>query len=99
MSSLPCSGRALLFLAERYLPRASEETARADAKRARAVGELLTQEGTDVSYLSSTLVPADQMCFAWFQAHSVEQVQHLIDRAAIPYEHVVEAIPLDEGAR
>jgi hypothetical protein len=90
-------GGLLLFLAERYLPRASEHVARADAKQAREASELLTQEGTDVSYLGSALIPADQMCFAVFEAHSAEQVEQLIARAAIPYDHVVEAVRLREN--
>ena len=96
MSSVPQRSGLLLFLAERYLPCASADLARADAKRARAMSELLTREGTNVRYLNSMLVPADQMCFALFHARSAEQVQQLIERAAIPYEHIVEALRLEE---
>jgi hypothetical protein len=100
MSSAPNRDDGLLlFLAERYLPRASEHVARADAKQARATSELLAREGIDVSYLSTTLVPADQMCFALFQAHSAEQVQQLIARAEISYEHIVETVRLEEDVR
>jgi hypothetical protein len=85
----------LLFLAERYLPQASEEAARADAQLARAASEQLAREGTDVSYLESTLVPADELCFALFAAHSAEQVELLIKRAVIPYEHIVQAVRIE----
>ncbi len=99
MSSPPDRDALLLFVAERYLPRRSEHVARADAQQARATSELLAREGHEVRYLNSMLVPADQMCFALFAAHSAEQVQRLIARAAIPYDHVVEAVRLDEDER
>ena len=86
----------LLFLAERYLPLANEAVARADARRARATSELLTREGTAIKYLGSALIPADQTCFALFHARSGEQVEQLIARAEIQYEHVVEAVRLQE---
>jgi hypothetical protein len=34
-----------------------------------------------------------------FQAQSAEQVQQLIERAAIPYDHIVEAVRLEEDER
>jgi hypothetical protein len=85
----------LLFLAERYLPQPSEQTARVDAQQARAASEQLAREGTDVRHLDSMLVPADEICFAMFEAQSAEQVQLLIERAAIPYEHIVQAVRID----
>ena len=98
MSSEPNTTGLVLFLAERYLPHPGEGVARADAARARGASELLAQEGTEVRYLESTLVPVDEICFALFEAHSIEQVAQLIKRAAIPYEHIVEAVRL-EAAR
>jgi len=75
------------------------ERARADAVQARAASQALVREGTDVRYLESTFVPADEICFALFQAHSAEQVKELIDRAAIPYDHIVEAVRLEADQR
>lgn len=89
----------LLFLAERYLPQASEQTARADARRARATCELLAREGTYVSYLGGVLVPVDQMCFALFGADSADHIKQLIARAEIPYEHIVQAVRVEQNER
>ncbi len=99
MSSVSDMDGRLLFLAERYLPHASEQTARADAKLAREASELLAGEGTEVSYLGGAVIPADQMCFAVFEADSAEHVQELIARAEIPYEHIVQAVRLEENER
>ena len=94
-------GGLLLFIAERYLPGVREYVVRADvactdAKRSRETSELLTEEGTDLGYLVSALVPADQICFALLLAHSAGRVQQLIARAAIHYEYIVEAVRLRE---
>jgi hypothetical protein len=88
-----------LFLAERYLAQSGEPTARADAERARAASEELAREGTEVRYLDSTFVPSDETCFALFQAHSAAQVKQLIDRAAMPYNHIVEAVRIEAQKR
>ena len=98
MSSAPNRrGGLLLFIAERYLPRVREYVAPADAKRARETSELLTEDGTDVGYLGSALVPADHICFALLKAHSAGRVQQLIARAAIHYGNIVEAVRLREN--
>jgi phosphohistidine phosphatase SixA len=79
-------------LAERYVPGADRQLAVADAGRARQAGRELAAEGINVRYLSSALVPADETCFALFEACSADQVRQLLDRAALPYHHIVETI-------
>src|SRR5258708_1497191 len=98
MSSAADTTGLVLFLAERYLPQSGEQVARADADRAREASELLAQEGTEVRYLETTLDPTDEVCLVLFEARSAEQVAQLIERAALPYTHIVEAIRIEPEA-
>lgn len=83
-----------LFLAERYLPAGSPEVALADVGRARKASDELAQEGAVAHHLNSTFVPSDEVCFALFRAQSEQEVSRLIERAAIPYDRIVEVIQL-----
>ncbi len=85
-----------LFLAERYLPTGSAETAADDAKRARAASRQLAAEGTVVRYLGSTLLPADETCFALFEAPSAAEVERLLASASLAYDRVVPALLLGQ---
>jgi hypothetical protein len=86
-----------LFLAERYVPAGRHELVLADLKRATHASSELACEGTIAHHVASTLVPADETCFALFEAQSAEAVRRLIERAAIPYMRVVEAIQIKEA--
>jgi hypothetical protein len=90
-----------LFLAERYLPGGSRELAYADMLEARRASSELEAEGTHVRCVSSTVVPEDETCFALFEAGSAGEVEALIKRARLTYQHVVEAVQIggdDESA-
>jgi hypothetical protein len=81
-----------LFVAERYVPGGDPELVSADASRAREASDRLDGEADGARYLGSTLFPADELCFALFEARSAAAVARLIELASIPYEHVVEAV-------
>jgi hypothetical protein len=83
-----------LFLAERYVPAGNRDIVVADAARAHEASRELAEEGTIVRHLGSTLVPSDEVCLALFEASSAEAVQRLIERAALPYQRVVEAVQI-----
>ena len=84
--------RCSMFLAERYVPGGKVESATADASLARWASDELGALGVPVRYLSSTLIPADEICIAAFEAASADEVRRLIDHAGIPYERVVQSV-------
>ena len=81
-----------LFLAERYVSSANPELAHLDAARASAASKEPTESGKTVRYLGSTLIPSDETCFVLFEAFTAEEVRHLLERASLPYDRIVEAV-------
>jgi len=69
---------------------------RAEAQRVLAAIVDLRAEGTEVRYLGSTLVPADETCFSLIEAASPQVVQRLGEKALVPYDRVVEAVRIEE---
>jgi hypothetical protein len=45
-----------------------------------------------VRHLRATFVPEDETCFHLVEAPSLEAVREALQRAAIPYERIVEAV-------
>lgn len=84
-----------LFLAKGYVPGATRHLVAADAARARQAGRASAAQGIGIRYLSSALVPADETCFVLFEACSADQVRPLPDRAALPHDHIVEAVLIE----
>jgi hypothetical protein len=80
------------FMVEVYLPRTDRAQVGAGAERARLAAEALTREGTPVRYLRSMYVPEDETCFVLFAAASADAVRTPARRAALTFEHVVEAV-------
>jgi hypothetical protein len=82
----------VVYVVERYLPDLDQQ------QLVRLLGELgavtaeLRREGTDVRYLGSTIVPADEACFCQFDGASEEAVAEANTRAGVPFDRIVEAI-------
>lgn len=85
------------FLVELYVSRTEPLAAEQGAARARLVAEELTREGTPVRYLRSIFVPEDETCFYLYEAASADAVRTATERAALPIERVVEAVPESNG--
>ena len=66
-------------------------------ERARIAAEELTREGSSIRFLRSIFVPEDETCFYLCEAASVEVVTELAQRAALPFEHVAEALAAPRG--
>lgn len=81
-----------LYLAERYLPGITREQILAAAARARDTAVRMTEEGTAVRYVGSTFIPEDEACFCLFDAASAETVKEANERAAIPFDRIIEAV-------
>jgi hypothetical protein len=85
-----------LFVAERYTSRAQTRDRHADdAQRTQTASQHLAALGIAVRYLGSILVPEDETCFTFLEAHSVDEVRRLADQAAIRYQRILPAQRLD----
>lgn len=84
----------MTFLIERYagnLTASQLAAAGRDAERwARE-----TDSSSNMRYLGSILVPADEMALCLFEGDSAELVRRAVEGAALPFERIVEAIPVN----
>jgi hypothetical protein len=80
------------YLAEAYVARSRAAELRAHERRARAATRELTRNGTPIRFVRSVFVPADEICFYVFEAASAEVVGAACERAALPFQRVVEAV-------
>lgn len=85
--------RVAEFLLELYVSGADGASVQQGADRARWAAEELSREGTPVRYLRSIFVPEDETCFYLYEAASADVVRTAAERAALPFERVVEAVP------
>jgi hypothetical protein len=79
------------FLVESYLPPAPDALEQA-SDEARRAAELATSGGSNVHYLRTTLLRADETCFHVFDADSQEAMEAALERAGIVVERVVQAV-------
>lgn len=82
------------YIAQRHLPGITPDALAAAAGRAKQTAAEMTAEGTPVQYLRSTFIPGEETCTCLFEASSAADVEAANQRAAIPYERVVEAMHL-----
>lgn len=50
---------------------------------------------SNTRYLGSILVPADEMALCLFEGDSAELVRGAVEGAALPFERIVEAMPVN----
>lgn len=90
------ASKAVTFLVERYagvLTAGQLATAGRDA-------ESWAREADPSSrtrYLGSILVPRDEMALCLFEGESAELVRRAVESAALPFERIVEAVPVNGG--
>ena len=84
------------YLVETYLARGDAGGRTARDRRARAVAEELTREGTRVRFDRSIHVPEDEICFFVFDAPSSREATLAAERATLEPVRVVEAISSGE---
>ncbi len=82
------------FLGESYPVGVGRKTLTAAARRARLVAADMRAEGSDVRFVKSTFVPAEDALICLFDAPSADLVMELGRRAGLPIERVVEAVEL-----
>jgi hypothetical protein len=86
------------FLVECYAPGIRPPTAEAAAGRARASAAALRDEGRDVEYVNTIFVRDDEVVFHVFTAAGPDAVREASVRAEVPFERIVEAVTIGEGA-
>jgi len=81
-----------MYLVEVYVPRSRGREASAAAARARSAAEALSREGSEIRYVRTTFLPADETCFHLFEACSAEVVEAAVLRAKLGRARVVAAV-------
>ena len=76
------------YLVELHVPKA--RAAGADwATEAQAASRSVRDDGIDVRYVRSIIVPGDETCFHVFEASSAAAVEEMARRAGIRFERIV----------
>jgi hypothetical protein len=88
------------FLVEFYVAESNGRAVRRSARRVLQTAEQATREGTQVRYLRSIFVPADETSFLMLEAAAIDVVYDVVRRAAVRFERITEAVvePRDDQA-
>jgi hypothetical protein len=82
------------YIAERYEPGIAASKLQEDARRLADAVSTMRAEGAAIELLGLTFVPGDEGAFSRFECPSVELVVEAHKRAAVPFERIVEALPV-----
>ncbi|MGH2454719.1 MAG: nickel-binding protein [Candidatus Limnocylindria bacterium] len=82
----------MIYVVERYLPGMASVDLDRGLLRLHAVCRLMRAEGTEVRYLGSTIVPADETCLSHFEAPSADAVAVANRRAGLAFDRIREAV-------
>jgi hypothetical protein len=89
------------FLVEHYLPGATRRDLREASSRLADATDELAAAGEPIRYLGSTVVPAEESCFARFESSSETVVRRALDTAQVVYAriHVAEVVhPISDAS-
>jgi hypothetical protein len=86
------------FVVERYWAGISAASLEAAVSRGGRSATQMRREGTYIRYVSSTLVPADETVFCFFEAADLQDVIELNERSDLPFDRIVEAVTLTPEA-
>ena len=89
-------GPSSVFLVERYLPAAAAENLASSVARAAQLCALSAESGaaSEVQYLHSAYLPAEDTCFCLFRAATAEAVRALNDEASFALDRIAAAVQL-----
>ena len=79
------------YVVETYLSCQGMSDLESLEERVRRAAEDVTREGLNVRHVRSVFLPADEMCFHFFDAASAAAVRAAGERAAIAFDRVSEA--------
>jgi len=88
----------MVYVVERYLPGVSRDELECKLERLKLATRELRDEGTLVHYLGSTIVLEDEACFCQFEGPSEEAVVEANRRAGVPFDRIVTAVRVLDGA-
>jgi Nickel responsive protein SCO4226-like len=86
-------------MAECFWPGVTRLLLQDAGRRGREAAQALTSQDACARYIGSILVPADETAFCLFEASSIETATEINQRAAIPYERILEVVRLDPVIR
>ena len=87
------------FMAECFWPGVTEQQLVDAGARARRAAGAIGPDGAFARYMSSILVPSDEIAFCLFEATSIDAASDLNQRAAIPFERILEIVHLGPEGR
>lgn len=85
------------YVAECCWPGVNPEILAEAVLRIASAAEQMTEGGTVVCHLQTTLVPDDEVVFCLFEATSLEAVEMVNRNAGFAFDHVAEAFLLTAG--
>jgi hypothetical protein len=76
------------YLLELYVSREDADAAGEWGRTMRSAVTQLTGQGICVHYCGTIFVPAEETCFALFEADSADAVREVARLASLPFDHV-----------
>lgn len=86
-------------MAECFWPGVTRLMLQDAGRRGRLAAQTLSSRDAYARYVGSILVPADEIAFCLFEASSIETATEVSQRAAIPFERILEVVRLDPAIR
>ena len=86
-------------MAECFWPGVTRRLLDDAGRRAGQAAQGFSSKGASTRYVGSILVPADEIALCLFEAPSIDAATELNERAAIPFERIVEIVRLDPAIR
>ena len=85
------------YLVECYSPGIRQDDVESAAERTAAACEQLRAEGVLVEYGGAILVPGDEVVLHLFTSDSGDAVRAASERAALPFERILETVAITGG--
>jgi len=85
------------YLVECYSPGVTSDDVASAAGRATSACSQLRGEGVIVTYEGAILVPGDEVVLHLFTSDSAVAVRQASERAALPFERILETVAFDGG--
>jgi hypothetical protein len=86
-------------MAECFWPGVTQLMLQDAGRRGRRAAQALGSQDAYARYVGSILVPADEIAFCLFEASSIETATEVNQRAAIPFDRILEVVRLDPAIR
>ena len=87
-----------VFIVERYFPGTTESQLRAATSLLSAAARELAAAGTQIAFLGSTFVDAEEYCFCRFESDSAASVERAFELAGVSYARIVVGRHLEPSA-